>query len=236
MMRLGAVIGTGFVLGPAFGGILGQRLSPSAPPLLAVALFLTALMLTSVSMPETAARPLAKGELLAILGRAERQWHVLAGGEGGKSEAHAKVPVPQLERLFVESLRDWRPHGAALSSADFRELIAGWQELWAKQIAMDPSSCLSWDELKEGLAKLYLGYKEARGQLHASGRTELMVELIPPETSPATARANVGAGREGLMDRIRGSYVYLSSTLKVKMVQILPSFKDFTKGSHFYII
>jgi len=52
LARLGVATGAGFIIGPAIGGIISAR-APLVPPIIAVCLFLVALAIVTVSLPET---------------------------------------------------------------------------------------------------------------------------------------------------------------------------------------
>lgn len=51
MGRLGAACGTGFIFGPAFGGIIAAKHAKSTPPALAAMLFVFCLLLVSSREP-----------------------------------------------------------------------------------------------------------------------------------------------------------------------------------------
>ena len=54
MSLLGAAVGSGFVVGPAVGGVMAKKVGLGAPPLLSAALFAIALCVVTFGLPESA--------------------------------------------------------------------------------------------------------------------------------------------------------------------------------------
>ena len=73
-------MGSGFVVGPAVGGVMAKKVGLLAPPLLAAALFATALCLVSFGLPESAPWPLATLELRDLVRDLERRWRAACRG------------------------------------------------------------------------------------------------------------------------------------------------------------
>ena len=53
MSLLGAAVGSGFVVGPAVGGVMAKKVGLGAPPLLSAALFAIALCVVTFGLPES---------------------------------------------------------------------------------------------------------------------------------------------------------------------------------------
>ena len=115
MTKLGAVVGTGFIVGPACGGILSKKVALTAPPFLAAALFAAALLVVTAGLPETAPVPLTASELRRLLASARRRWSAL----GAQPFLNGGVALERLTsggecRALVD---EWAPHGAPLDEA-----------------------------------------------------------------------------------------------------------------------
>ena len=95
MTRLGCVVGAGFVLGPGVGGVMGKRVGPAAPPILAAALFAIALLIVSVALPETAPVAVAEARVLALLKVARQGW--VRRAESGAANAGNMANAANIE-------------------------------------------------------------------------------------------------------------------------------------------
>ena len=150
---LGAAVGSGFVVGPALGGILSKKVALHAPPALAAALFGCALLVVTFALPETAPLPLTAIELRHLVREAEARWRrALAAAEGKASattEAPATaatggggggdggggglgaLPVAVVHQLCAEMVTlEWRPHGERIASEEEARAVAqGWAGL-----------------------------------------------------------------------------------------------------------
>ena len=212
MSKLGAMVGCGFVLGPAFGGALSKIVGLAAPPLLAACLFALALTVTFFLVPETAPLPATLQEIEILAASAERRWRVGAAADAAAAAhrahlAHQPPPptAPPTGRLSVGdakaacavSLKEWRPNGEQVTEVLSADGVTAVLEKWhgaldvaavAEKVGGGSGDALPWATWRASLVMAYAQAKEAEGMLPRGGAAEAI------EQANAAYRRDAAAG------------------------------------------
>ncbi len=186
MTKLGAVVGAGFVFGPAFGGALSKKVGLAAPPLLAAALFAAALLTVTTSLPETAPTALASHELDELLAKQRRRWDMLTRAQ----PPPASLPLDSVILALPDLLLEWRPRGEALGADDARRLRDEWAALLRDAAG---SGRVRYGMLRVALVDVYLRHAQEAGLLHGAGAKHVRAQLWAAD-APAGAAPPVVAG------------------------------------------
>jgi MFS family permease len=125
MSKLGAAIGAGFVLGPAFGGAISKKFGLAAPPLLAASLFVLSQIVIATALPETAPLPLSRLELRALL---RRTAGLRAAAGAPAADDTSALGIDEACAACAQLLPEWKPNGAPVPYAESAAILAGWAE------------------------------------------------------------------------------------------------------------
>ena len=198
MSRLGGCVGIGFVLGPAFGGILSKVAGLYAPPLLAACLFTIAALVVATLLPETAPLPLSVAELRRLLTIADTQWKQAVAADG----TDGSLDVARASALCPGLLERWAPNGQPVPASERAELLSAWNKLLLDQLTGNKRS-VPWAAFCAALAQAYAGHKLAKGMLPADAEPALAAVAAARSRGPRVVLAGSAFG--GLRDIVQSS-------------------------------
>jgi MFS family permease len=207
MARLGGCVGVGFVLGPAFGGLLSKKLSLQAPPMLAALLFVLSHLVVAIWLPETAPLPLSCRELAVLVRRARTLWAVELEERGaqGRGLGGGRLSIPGAVALGRRLLPWWCPNGRPLpveggASSEREELMSAWTK-FLERAGAGSDATIDLPAFEAVLASLYAEWKVTRGMLHADSAPALRASVNTGPSGEDTGRGGSwrGWGEEGAL-------------------------------------